>query len=381
MPEPVSINELANIELDRRYKQSAGNMLLQIHAITSTPQSAMQRALKELDDEADRLVDNDERMSADNATLQKALNENEQSLEAASRLVQANDNAIQEAGQALAITAVTAKVFSAISHELARNGIDPLSSQAISVYKKATIDMGITWNTPNALDFATNYVDTTEWLYKMEGWGSGYSELTRTTILSGVKQGWGPKYTASQMRKHAENIPTHAAENLTRTLQLTSYRDASAAMETANGQFIEGKIRISALKQTSCLSCIALHGTELQPGARVDDHYRGRCTEFYQVVGGPRFPSRMQADSTPGNRRFVKYQSGPEWFSSLPESRQKAQASFAKSPAKWRAFKDGVPLSEFVGEHIDPVFGLQVVENSLVKAIGDKAEGYYTVNQ
>jgi len=76
----------------------------------------------------------------------------------------------------------------------------------------------------------------------------------------------------------------------------------------------------------------------------------------------------MQADSTPGNRQFVKWQSGEEWFASLPESRQKAQMSFMKSPGKWKAYKDGTPLSGFIGEHVDDVFGRQIIETSLKNA-------------
>ena len=100
-------------------------------------------------------------------------------------------------------------------------------------------------------------------------------------------------------------------------------------------------------------------------GERVDDHYRGRCTEFYVVPGGPQLPDFMQADSTPGNRKFTKFQTGEDWFDSLPEARQKQQASFLESPGKFKAFQEGTPISAFVTEHVDDVFGRQVMENSL----------------
>jgi hypothetical protein len=151
-------------------------------------------------------------------------------------------------------------------------------------------------------------------------------------------------------------------------------------MESINGEFIRGKVRIAKLDERTCLSCVALHGTVLQKGQRIDDHYRGRCTEFYQVYGGPDFPATMQADGTPGKRRFVPFQSGETWFNSLPENRQKRQVSFTNSPAKWKAYQDGNPLSAFVGEHQDDIFGRQVVESSLVRALGDNASRYY-VNQ
>ena len=77
----------------------------------------------------------------------------------------------------------------------------------------------------------------------------------------------------------------------------------------------------------------------------------------------------------------MPYQSGEDWFNSLSPERQAQQASFLKSPAKLRAYRDGVPLSEFVGEHTDSVFGHQFVEKSLVGAIGDDAKVYYNRNQ
>ena len=152
-------------------------------------------------------------------------------------------------------------------------------------------------------------------------------------------------------------------------------------MEVANSEFIEGKIRIATIDSRTCLSCISLHGTPMKLGERVDDHYRGRCSEFYQVLGGPKTPTMMQADSQPGERNFVPYQDGEGWFASLPASRQAQQASFLNSPAKLRAYLDGVPLSAFRGDHTDEVFGAQTVEQSLVGALGDTAEQYYEVNQ
>jgi hypothetical protein len=177
-------------------------------------------------------------------------------------------------------------------------------------------------------------------------------------------------------------MPVSAADNLMRTLQLTSYREASLAMEELNGKYILHKIRIAALDTRTCLTCISLHGTELEPGERVDDHYRGRCTEYYVVPGGKPFPDFMQADSTPGQRNFVPFQNGEDWFNGLPEARQKLQASFVGGPGKWNAFKAGTPLRAFVAEHHDKVFGRQVVEHSLTSLFGAKqAATFYQRNQ
>jgi len=376
----ISIKSLQDDALDKAYNKSAGQLLAQVKGITNLPNSQMQRSLRELDLEAARLVEAGEKMKPTNAQLEKTLRANEASFNATQTMILANDDAIQLSGQMLAVSAVTAKVFSVITAQMLAAKIDPLSPAGMTIFKERIAQAGIGWVTPKDVAvFAKDFVDSTAWIAKMESWGAGYSELTRDALVNGISRGWGPKKAAAEMRRFAQGLPVSAAESLTRTLQLTSFREASAAMEVMNDKFIEGKIRISALKPTSCLTCISLHGTEMALGERVDDHARGFCSEWYRVLGGPRYPDMMQADSTPGKRNFVPYQNGEAWFASLSPERQAQQASFLKSPAKLRAFMDGVPLSEFVGEHVDPVFGAQFVEKSLIGAIGDRAQDFYTV--
>jgi hypothetical protein len=211
----------------------------------------------------------------------------------------------------------------------------------------------------------------------MSKWGPGYSDLARNAILNGISKGAGPKTTAGKLRQYVEDMPTAASDTLMRTLQLNSYRDASLAMEQMNSAFITKKIRMATLDDVTCLSCIALDGTEMDPGEEIDDHYNGRCYAYYVVPGGDETPDQRQADSEPGNRNFIPYQTGSDWFDSLSPERQAEQSSFASSPAKLAAYQDGIPLSAFVGDHEDSVFGHQFVENSLVGAIGDKAQDYY----
>lgn len=378
---PQTILEFSNAALDRLYTKSAGPMLAQIEALSTAPNSRLQQSLKKLDEEAARLKEAGKRLEADNAQLQQTLGDYEAALITTATLIQANDNTIQDSAVGLSVAVLTSKVFRALSSRIVAEGGDPTSPQAMSIYMDEIAKTSVKWNVPTAVDFAANYVDSPAWIDRMEKWGPGYADLTRETILSEISRGAGPRAVASKMRQLAENIPRHAAENLTRTLQVTSYRDASLAMEMMNTQYLEGKIRIAKLDDKTCLSCIALHGTPLAVGERVDDHYLGRCTEFYQVAGGDRFPTTMQADSLPGKRRFVPWQTGEEWFASLPPERQAAQASFRAVPAKLNAYRAGTPLSAFVGDHEDAVFGAQIVEKSLFGAVGGDADKYYVRNQ
>lgn len=223
------------------------------------------------------------------------------------------------------------------------------------------------------------YVLSPEWAAKINSWGAGYVALVNEAILSDMERGAGRRAIASHVRDVITSMPRYAAETLTRTLQVTSYRDATVAMEGVNGGLLVGKIRIAKLDDRTCLSCISLHGTELEIGERVDDHYNGRCTEWYRVPGGRDFPETMQADSSPGHRVFVPWQTGNDWFKSLPPERQAQQRSFVATPAKLAAYRSGVPLSDFVHVRQDDLFGRQVFEASLRNAVPDPTL-YYVRN-
>ncbi len=375
-----SISGLVNEALDTLYGKVTKSMFEQIFAITNNPGSAMQQSLTKLDEEANRLDEADERMEADNAQLLLTLAAFVAMMLAVEALILANDQNIELSGQSLAVGAVTAKVFITISAALAAAGINPVTS--LAAFQAELLEAGITnWVVPSAVDIASAFVNSPEWIAKMEGWGAGYAERTKNTLLMGIADGAGPLATAAKMRQRAQDLPLSAAENLTRTLQLTSYREASVAMEVKNSEFLEYKIRIAKLDLKTCLACIALHGTRLEIGERVDDHYRGRCTEFYVVKDGERLPGVMQSDSLPGERNFVPFQNGEDWFNGLSPERRAQQASFLNTPAKLRAFKSGVPLSDFVGDNFDDVFGEQIIENSLVGMLGDAAEKFYNINQ
>jgi hypothetical protein len=229
---------------------------------------------------------------------------------------------------------------------------------------------------------AIKYADSPAWLEKLRKWGKGFADLIHNVILGEIGKGAGPLATASKVRQYAEDMPRHAAQTLMRTLQNKAYLDSASEVEKMNGRFIVGRIRVATLDDATCLTCIALHGTELEKGEEVDDHFRGRCSVFYRVPGGDEFPPLMQADSTPGHRNFVPFQTGEEWFASLSPERQAQQASFRATPAKLNAYRDGHKLSEFVGEHTDPVFGRMTIEESLKGMFGeDGAKDYYVRNQ
>ena len=368
MPNLYTLRDYIDDTLDKTYNAATSAMFRQIAQLAKGSGSAVQRAIQELEREAERLQEAGEQMMADNAVLQKTLSAIDDEMNATQSLVSANALNVQESGQKVAIPKLIAMLLSGLTVSLIAQGINPLAS--LTRYQEAAKTAGINFVIPSAVGFAGNYISSQAWITRMEGWGKGYSDIMADAVRRGLTQGWSPIRTAREIRKYAEQIPLSASQNITRTLQLNAYRDASAAMEIYNGQYIEKKIRVAKLDDRCCLSCVSLHGSEIPLGESVSDHYRGRCDAILVPVGGS-MPATMQADSLPGQRNFVKWQTGEEWFASLPPERQAKQASFLKSPAKLRAYQDGTPLSAFVGEHQDDVFGPQVIEKSLKQTVSD----------
>lgn len=373
----TTITALVNEQLDMAFDAAMKNVIAQIETMTLNATSRLQKILSQLDERAQQLEDGDSNFTEDDAVLAQAMEETNNTLITTQTLLDPTMVQLEQDATKIAVVAVTAKVFLNLANAAILRGIDPSDPASLSFFRSRTPTAWELIDSVSAADFITS---SPEWIARMNGWGTGYADIIRTSILDGIAAGNGPYAIAEKMRQLATALPKYAAENIARTLQINAYRDRSIAMEEANGQFIEYKIRIATLDNRTCLSCIALHGTRLEKGQKVDDHYRGRCSEFYVVPGGPRLPSIMQADSTPGNRRFVPFQSGMDWFNSLPENRQRLQASFLGSPGKFNAFKYGaVSLADFVGHRVDSVFGEQAIERSLKAILGEEAASQYYV--
>lgn len=361
-----TLRELVNAELDKAYRLTAGGMLKQIYNLATSPGSQVQTQLSKLDETARRLSDNGEPFDVDDDTLKAILSAFDNLMAQTAGLIQANDNAIQASAVQIAVNSVLANVAGTLSPAVLARQKAALSQQAVKVYAELLQSVGVKWNTinPEVINRLTGYVDSEAWITRMEGWARNGAALVRGSIIDGVKAGESPIATARNMRHYIQSMPAYAAENLTRTLQLTSFRDAETAQATANSDIIEYKIRMAALDERTCLSCLALHGTILKVDERVDDHYSGRCTAVYSLKG-----------------RGMTIQSGSDWFAGLPESRQMQQRAFVNNSAKWKAYQDGVPLSDFVGKHTDDVFGNQFIEQSLKATVGAEAALAYRMKE
>lgn len=342
-PKQGTVQDLINGLLDRGYTSTAQPVL---NAVAKSVNSGIiAQRLKELDAEVARLEENGERLKADNPVLRALLADLDDTMKVNGRVVDGASETVQQTGIDAAAR---------IQRQLALPGITDQQLARI----------GLVWNKPDpeAVNQLVQYAQSDAWANMLSKYGEDVVSIVKNQAIRGIVEGWSPLRTASSIRAITQNLPGFQANNLLRTLQITSYRDATAASQNVNAGIVSRVIRIAALDDRTCLSCLALHGTVIwdsendagTPIPRVDDHYSGRCTSVVEVQG-------RTIDVTPG----------VDWFNGLSAERQQQQASFAESPGKWEAFKNGeVTLMDFVHYHDDGTFGQMVREASLTDALG-----------
>ena len=360
-----TLRNYINNSIGRSYNKTAGGMLTTIKALATAPGSRMQRRLLSLEDEARRLLEDDDNFTPTNAEIIAVMSEIDILFQQTEGIILAHDNEIQATALPIGNAATLATFALTLKPNLLPAGTDPMTPQAQKLYNELLLESGISWTgIDNSLFNATsNYVDSAAWTTKMEHWGAGTAELIRDSIYRGIGRNRTPIGMARDIRHIVENMPTYASERLTRTLQLTSLRDVERISAIANQDYIEYKVRRAVRDLRTCLSCIDLDGTHLQPRERVDDHMSGRCFPTYVLKNGM------------GDHN----QTGAEWFNSLSEARQSQQLSFAGNQAKFRAWQDGAfKLSDVTGYSEHDVFGQQTYEKSLKAILGaDRAKAYY----
>lgn len=339
-----SVTDLIAGLLDRGYNQVAQPVLNAVARSTSS--GIVQQRLTELDTEVARLTTAGDPLRPDNPVLRALLADLEDTLRADARLIDGAAEAVQSSGSAAA---------GRVQRQLALPGMTDAQIARL----------GIRWNSPDpeAVARLVQYSGSDAWANLLARYGDDVLSVVTNQAVRGVALGWGPLRSAGEIRRLTEAFPAHVANNLLRTLQLTSYRDATAVHQQENLAICQQIIRIAALDARTCLSCIAQHGDVIwdaevdatAPVPRVNDHHSGRCTSVMRVKGRPP----------------LNIQSGEEWFASLPPERQAQQASFAASPGKLQAYRDGrVGLRDFVHPYNDRAFGPMVRESSLSAALG-----------
>jgi len=334
-----TVYDLVTNLLDKGYTDTAGATMNAITANSS--KGIVAQRLKELDAEAARLNENQQKLSPDNPVMRATLADFDTILRQNSKLIKETAPDLQRVGSTAAAT---------LTRELAVPGVTDAELARF----------GVAWNTPDpeAVNALVGYATSPEWNAALDKYQKDSGTAVLDVAIRGFVNGLNPRSSARAIRESAESIPVYQANTLMRTLHLQSYRDATSFNQQANADILEGQVRIGVLDGRICLACLALHGTLLPVGQRITDHHNGRCTAVSIVKG---------------RRRDIV--TGEQWFGGLTIDQQRLLAG----PANYEALRQGkVKLNDFVDPYEDPVFKEMMREASLKKILGDGAAEFYT---
>ena len=207
-----------------------------------------------------------------------------------------------------------------------------------------------------------SYIDTitlTAWDDEIAQFAGNITTQVNDLIIREYVKGKNPLTVARTLAQQVPTFPQHQANTLMRTLQIKSFRDSTAAHQTANSDILQPyQIRTSALDGRVCLSCLAQHGDKIPLGSYVDDHHNGRCIGIAPVKAlDEDFDMIRYVEGKP-----VLATTGTDYWNALPESRQRAMVG----PEKHELLKTGkVQMRDFVHRYNDRVFGAMSGESSI----------------
>lgn len=203
-----------------------------------------------------------------------------------------------------------------------------------------------------------------------ESYGDYVAAQVQEHLLRGIAAGQGPNTIAARLQKNLlEGLGTGLTSALTtiRTAQIKSYQIANHATYLANSNIVSGWVWWAALDNTTCLSCVAQHGTVHELGETLDDHHNGRCAPIPQTVSYRDLGLDIDEPRPP-------VESGEDWFRRQSAAVQREMMG----GAMYRAYQAGkVELGELSRPYQDEVYGELLREASLKDILGKAAQEYY----
>lgn len=139
-------------------------------------------------------------------------------------------------------------------------------------------------------------------------------------LVEGVALGLNPRETARKMRDEGLSLGLNHLELVARDQQIRAYRTAAQQQYQRSG-VVRGFRRLAAKSDRTCLACLALDGKVYETGELLELHPQDRCT-MVPIVRG--FPP-------------VQFQTGREWFETLPAEQQRKMMG----PTRHNAWLEG----------------------------------------
>lgn len=214
--------------------------------------------------------------------------------------------------------------------------------------------IGIAWRDidPRAVRRIIDYTSNPELRRRMGYYAEEGGALIDSLIIMGVTRGWGPMRTAHMISKYIGSVPFSAALRQVATAQMYAYRGATReifqANSVSNGGVIKGWIWWAQLDNTTCGSCVVMHGTEHTVDEILNDHHRGRCVML------PKTLTYAEIGITGVSEPSWEIEDGETWFRRQPGSDQ-MKILGRQVWTSWR--QGGVRLSDLTSTYEDPVFG------------------------
>lgn len=236
-----------------------------------------------------------------------------------------------------------------------RNEASQLADDAVQMASQTTLDQVLAlngtaqnaqiiasaWNQPNpeALQNLIGYVDSDVMRDKFNVFGDNAGQSIADIVLGMVGQGKNSRVIARTLDKWMQ-VPYRWAENMARTVQVYSYREASRLSYERNSNIVEGWVWGATLDARTCMSCVVQHGQFYPVSQSLNDHHLGRCTMLPSVYGAT---------------WRLNFQTGIEWFKSLPSEQQRTQMGNNRLFDGWQ--NNEFQLSDLSVEYENDVYG------------------------
>jgi len=152
----------------------------------------------------------------------------------------------------------------------------------------------------------------------MNAYSSGVQTATEN-LLRAVAKGTNPRQTAQEMANDLA-APLNKALLIARTEQNRAFRTAATEQMKASG-VVDGWIWRCALQERTCLSCLAMDGSEHDLDEDLNDHPSGRCFKQPKIKG----------------LEPLQVQTGAAWFDTLDQDTQARMMG----PQRFEAWSSG----------------------------------------
>ncbi len=343
MGAPLNIPQLRkmiNTLLDRGYESVAEDVIASIARATNS--GVIAQRLKELQDEAKRLVGTNQALRPDNPVVRALLADLDDVLRKQAGVINNATGNVTQAGMDTA---------------------DNLSKRLTLNFVPESVQGAITaeWNNPdpNALKAIHDYLSGPQLGSELRDFRVGSVDAIRQAAIRAFAEGKGPIAAARELRQLVEDMPRARANNLLRTMFNVAHREAHAAHQLANQHILQEQVRIASLDRRCCLSCINLHGKRYPLGMRIDDHHQGRCMGISVVRGYP-----------------LNIMSGEDWFNGLSAAEQEARMG----PGRYADWKAGrFDFRDLSATYDDPLFKRMVRTATLTELRRQKPYLPYTI--